>query len=365
MRYSETIWIIDATGAVFGRLHQGASMAVFNADSADSPGTGSSSLPPGAIDDSRARTAQPPACGATSRLPALMNGHENLVPIVAMLLCALLWGTGVVTYKIALASFDPLQGAFGRQGVGLLMFALVFGSQVLRIARTIRRSDWLRFSFVGLCEPCLYFVFYSYGLRLTSPGQAGVIMATVPMIVTLTAWMVLGERPRSCLWYGLGVAFVGMAGMNLLSAPTVNAPDPVLGNLLLLGGCVCSAGYMVGLKKFDMPYPMLFSAAFQACSGTVFFGAACLLDNAKPWPALTPVPWFCLLYTGVAVTFGVYTLFNFCIPRLPMGQVTAFINLVPVITMATSAVLGELLSLPELACCALILGGVVLSQRKP
>ena len=297
-------------------------------------------------------------------LPHVSLAHPA-VPVLAMVLCALLWGTGVVTYKTALTAFDPLQGAFGRQCVGLVVFVLVFGRRLLRIARTITPGDWWRFAFVGLCEPCLYFVFYSYGLHLTSPIQAGVIMATVPMGATIAAWLVLGERAGVWLWRGLALAFAGMLAMNMLSAPSSHATNPVLGNLLMLGCCVCSAGYMVGLKKFNMPYPMLFSAAFQAAAGTLFFGLALCVVNPGPLPPLNLTPWLCLVYTGVAVTFGVYMLFNYCLPRLPMGQVTAFINLVPVVTMATSyTFLGERLSLGELGACGLILVGVIVSQRR-
>ena len=59
---------------------------------------------------------------------------------------------------------------------------------------------------MALMEPCLYFVFEGYALTYTSAGQAGMITATLPLLVGVAAFLFLGEKISTARWLGFCLA---------------------------------------------------------------------------------------------------------------------------------------------------------------
>lgn len=65
------------------------------------------------------------------------------------------------------------------------------------------------------------------------------------------------------------------------------------------------------------------------------------------------------------MTLGAYTLFNFGVSRIPAGQASAFINLIPIFSMVLGiVVLNEEFNMQQYAACVMIFSGIFLSQHK-
>lgn len=288
--------------------------------------------------------------------------HADLTALGAIL-C---WSAGYLIYKEVLLHFDPLIAAWGRMFFGLCIYCLVFNKWLLDIARQVKLKHWLVYLFVCFCEPCLYLIFTSYGLKYTTVSQTVVVGACGPLITTLLAWLTIKEKPGRYTLFGFTVVVVAIAVLNFTAADTASpyAPAPVFGNCLLLAACVCTAGYLIALRRFSMPYPMMFSAMIQAAVGTLFI-LPVIYFSATPWPMEWPLkPTFLLVMSGVVTTFGVYVLFNSCIPKMPLARLTSFVYIVPVLTIALSIlIMGEILTPLQFVCCAVILLGVFISQR--
>lgn len=286
--------------------------------------------------------------------------HADLTALAA----TLCWAVGYLIYKEVLLYFDPLIAAWGRMFFGLCVYCVVFNKWLLRIARQVKPKHWLVYLFAAFCEPCLYLVFTSFGMKYTTVSQAAVVASCVPVIVTLLAWLTIREKPGRYTLPGFVVVVIAITLLNSTATASAYAPNPVLGNSLLVVACVCSAGYMIALRRFSMPYPIIFSAVVQAAVGSIFI-LPVIFFSGTPWPAQWPLkPTFLLVMSGLVTTFGVYTLFNSCIPKMPLARLTSFVNMVPVFTIALSMlIMGETLSPLQLACCAAILLGVMISQR--
>jgi drug/metabolite transporter (DMT)-like permease len=288
--------------------------------------------------------------------------HADLTALTAIL-C---WAIGFLIFKEVLLHFDPLIAAWGRMFFGLCMYCLVFNRWLLRIARQVKPKHWLVYLFTAFCEPCLYLIFTSFGIKYTTVSQAAVMAACTPVIVTLLAWLIIKEKPGRYALPGFFVVIVAIVALNFTAMGTSSAyaPNPVLGNGLLLIAAVCSAGYLIALRHFSMPYPMMFSAAIQAAVGSIFI-LPVIYFSPTPWPTEWPLqPTFLMVMSGVVTTFGVYILFNMCIPKMPLARLTSFVNMLPVFTIALSIlIMGEVLTPLQLICCAVIILGVIVSQR--
>lgn len=269
----------------------------------------------------------------------------SLLPILALLAAVLLWGLSYPAMKFVLAALDPQAVMWARMAVALLVLLPV----LRRVRPRFRKADAAALTVMCLLMPCAYFFFEYNALRYTTEMQAGIVSATVPLLVACGAALFLKERltPRSLA--GLVLALAGVSLMSLQGRASETASNPLLGNAL--GVCVmfCAAGSMLLLKRLAGRYGSWSLTILQTVAGAVFF-----LPGGQVWV---------LLFLGAAVTLGAFGLYNFGMGRLPAGRASAFINLVPVLAVLFGwLLLGESLTPGQAWAALLVLAGVGLSQ---
>ena len=296
-----------------------------------------------------------------------MNTTSPFLPAIGLVLAMIIWASSFIAMKVAVMAFDPMLAIFARMTIAALCFACL--APRFR-GMAYRKGDWRYMAFMALCEPCLYFVCEGYALRLTSASQAGMISATLPVMVAVGAWFTLRERQGPRMWLGLALAVAGVAWLSLSGEATEAAPNPVVGNLLEFLAMIAATGYMLTLKKLTARYSPLFLTAVQAVGGTIFFLPALFL----PLTGLTPGmpqslplgPALAVLYLGTVVTLGAYGLYNYGVSRLEAGKAAAYINLIPMLAVFMGWLfLDEALTPSQYAASALVLTGVLLSQSSP
>lgn len=281
---------------------------------------------------------------------------------LALVLAMLLWSSSFIAMKVALEGFDPMVVVFGRMGISSALFLALWRN--FRHVR-YRKGDWKPLGAMALCEPCLYFVFEAYALRYTSASQAGMVVSVLPLCVAVAAWIVLGERLARQVWCGFMLAIAGVIWLSLGGTSSGNAPNPLLGNLLELCAMVCATGYVIHAKRLSATYPPLCITAVQSLAGSAFFLPLLFLPTTRLPDSLPLLPTLSVLYLGTCISLGAYGLYNFGVSRLPAGQASAFINLIPVLTLLMGRVLlGDELTSQQYAASALVLAGVLLSQGR-
>lgn len=285
------------------------------------------------------------------------------LPFLALFMGMLLWGSSFVAFKHAVMFFDPIVVVFARMFLSALLFLLAFS---LWRPRNLRREDLGFMVFMALCEPCFYFVFEGQALTMTSASQAGMVAATLPVLVAVCAGFFLGERLSARSWSGLFLALAGVVWVSVSGVATEAAPRPLMGNFLELLAMLCAAGYTVSMKKLCARYSPWFLTAVQSMVGTVFFLPLLFLPSTT-LPAAFPVgPSLAVLYLCVCISIGAYGLYNYGISKLPAWQASAFVNLIPVFSMLLGWLcLGERLTPWQLAGVAVVFAGVLLSQQWP
>ena len=274
-------------------------------------------------------------------------------------LCYVAWGSGMPSMKIALAAIAPLQV----MALRVIAPGLIYLCLLPRwINCRIKPGDWKYFITLALCEPVLFFFCAASAMRFTTATEGSVIAALLPMAIALGAAIFLKERiPAKALFWLLAAA-CGVIGMTLLGSPSVAAPDPLLGNALMLAGVFFSAGYTLLARRLSQDYPGLLISAFQAFIGCFAF---CPLALAMPWPqSLTGLELGAILWLAFGVGFGVYFVYNYALARVKAGVAGALANLAPVFGVALAAlVLGEELPLARLACCGIVLLATILAGQ--
>lgn len=282
--------------------------------------------------------------------------------ILALLVAMLLWGSSYVAFKYAVMSYDPVVVVFARMVLSALVFLCVLP---LWRPRTVLRKDLPLMAFMALCEPCLYFLFEGQALTLTSASQAGMVAATLPVLVAVCAGIFLGERLTVRSWIGLVLAVAGVAWVSVSGYATAASPNPVRGNFLEFLAMLCAAGYTVSMKRLCASYSPWFLTAAQSFAGSVFFFPLLFVPSTA-LPTTLPVgPTLAVVYLGVCISIGAYGLYNFGISKLPAWQASAFINLIPVFSIFLGWLcLGEHINLNQFLGAVLVFCGVIMSQDR-
>ena len=287
-----------------------------------------------------------------------------MLPYLALTLAMLLWASSFIALKYVFAVFDPIFVLFARMVIATLcVLPLLLRSNS---RWRYQAGDWRWLLGLGLAEPCLYFLFEAQALMHTSASQAAVITATLPILVTAGAMLFLAERHGRQIWAGMLVSFAGVVWLTLGASASASAPNPLLGNALEFLAMICGAGYMLIAKKLSVRYSALLLTGVQALMGSLWFGVA-MLTPWGIWPDSLPLwPSLWVVYLGACITLGGYGLYTWAVSKVDVARAASFINLIPVFSVALAwLILGEVLNLSQWLACALVFGGVVISQKKP
>ncbi len=283
------------------------------------------------------------------------------LPVVSLLTATVLWASSFIALKLAFRSYDPMFVIFGRMAVASACFLIFVPGFLKKI--DYRSGDIRHIAFMVACEPCLYFLFEAKAIENTTASQAGMLCATLPLIVAVAAWIFLKETISRRMVAGFFLAIIGAIWLSISAESSQDAPNPALGNFYEFVAMVCAAGYVITCKYLTARYSPFFLTATQAFVGAVFYLPLIFFPESSLPVAFVPVPALAVVYLGVVVSLGAYGCYNYGVSKLPASQATAFINLIPVFTIILGwLILGEKFNFMQYLAAAIVFAGVILSQ---
>ncbi len=270
------------------------------------------------------------------------------------------------TYLAAKRALDELplwEVALVRFGLSGLVFAALLWQRRARIPR----RDLLGLAALGVVAVPVNQGFFLAGLAMSTPGHAALLYALTPIFVFVIARLRLGERTTALKVLGIAVALAGVV-IVLFARGSVGlggSSRVLLGDLLILLAVVAWAIFAVGGKIYAERYGPIVSTGAAIVAGTVLylpFGVA--FSDLHRFAHLSPMGWASLAYLVVLTSIVSYLLYYWSLARAEASRVAIWSNLQPVLTALLAwAAYGERLSAPFLAGGAMVLAGVVLTER--
>ena len=189
----------------------------------------------------------------------------------APLLFVLLWSTGFVGAKYGLPYADPFIFLGIRvliASVILFAIASIIKSPIAIGSKAISSSVLIGF-FLHACY--LGGVFFAISKGLPA-GVAAVVTSLQPVLVSILAVKVLGERLRIKQLAGL---FLGLIGVVLVLGPSFNADIPTVGVIAIFVALIGSTSATLLQKKIGSGIPLVAGTAYQYLgSGAVLLAIA-------------------------------------------------------------------------------------------
>ena len=287
---------------------------------------------------------------------------KNMLPVLSILGAVFLWGSSFSAMRILLRDLSPFAVIFCRVFIAFIFIIPISGKM---FPRSYRKGDWKILLPMVLFQPCLYFLFESRALTLTTSSQAGIISACLPLMVAVAAYFFLAESMNPKIIVGLVLSILGVVMLTLFQSRQAFAPHPIVGNMLEMGAMASACGNMILVKKLSSRYNTWSLTGMQICAGTLFF-----LPGIKSILAADPSIWtfevfLLLFYLGVCVSFLSFGLYNWGISKIEASRASIFINLIPVTAVLLGwLVLGETLNPKQMVAAVIVISGVFISNQK-
>lgn len=114
---------------------------------------------------------------------------ENKLGKGALLLVAIIWGTGFVASSLALAFYSPIQTLALRFSIAFGVSLLIFRKSIKKINKTILSRGIL----IGVFLFCA-FLFQTIGIKYTTVSKNAFLTATNIIIVPFISYVVLKSK---------------------------------------------------------------------------------------------------------------------------------------------------------------------------
>lgn len=278
-----------------------------------------------------------------------------------LLITSVGWGLNWPIMKYVLREWPPLstRGMTGVVGSLLLLIIALAIGQSLRVPR----EQWGRLVVFAAFNVSAWMALMGLALLWLPAGEAAVIAYTMPVLASLLAWPVLGERltllRALSLLLGIG-GIAALMGGNGLAASMAKLPGILLA---LTGAFLFALGTVLG-KRYPLKLPIITSAAWQIMVGCLPVALIGLVVEHPKVSALSSTGWMLMSYLVVVQFCIAYVAWFAALRRLPASVAAIGTLLVPVIGVAASAVmLGEPLGIGQITALAMTVAGVGLATR--
>ena len=219
----------------------------------------------------------------------------------------------------------------------------------------------------AFCGVGFNMITFMWGLSLTTPISASVLMVTTPIIVAVLSAIFFKEHLHFWEIFGIALGFSGAALLIFLaSTPNQVGEDPVMGNILIFLNAVSYSFYILLAKKLTKKYHVFTLMKWLYLFGVLFItpfgiqeGLAFEAGEASNFVLLN------IAYVILFATFGTYMLNIIAIRTLKPSVVAVFVYLQPLLAALIAVGLGtDQMTWTKAGAGLLIFIGVYLAGKK-
>jgi drug/metabolite transporter (DMT)-like permease len=294
-----------------------------------------------------------------------------LSPVLAanlgILTTVLFWGSQIPTLSLLLERYDPFVLAAARYAVAVPVLWLILrarepgplfppGAPLGRIA------------LLGGVGMAGFTLLYSIGLAHSDPVTAAVFAAATPPIASVVAWALEGQgltgRIAGAIVFAVAGGVLATVDLEALGGHAFAFRG---GEPLLVMAIVFWCAYSILAQRWLSGYSQLrITAITLAAAAPSLFAAyaAAAATGLAPTPPPAPraLDVALVVWIGVAVVCAGILLWNAAVKRLGVVATSLYLNLIPVVAIVLSMVVGYQPRTTQWLGAALVIAGVLQAQ---
>ncbi len=270
---------------------------------------------------------------------------------------AAMWSSAFTSARIIVEYAPPLIAlAFrflisGVIGVGIAAWL----GQSMRLSR----RQWVGVLVFGLCQNALYLGLNFVAMQTIEASLAAIIASTMPLLVALAGWLIMGQRIRPLGIMGL---IAGVVGVTLIMGARLQGGVDMFGLILCVIGVVSLTIATLAVLGASSGGNVLMIVGLQMLVGSAILWIPALMfetfDITWNWQLIVAFI-YTTLVPGLVATWVWFTL----VGRIGAVKASTFHFLNPFLGVAIAAVLlGERIGMLDVVGVVVIAGGILAVQ---
>lgn len=290
-------------------------------------------------------------------------------PYLLLVLAPMFWGGNVVAGKLAVGQIDPYLLLLGRW-TGATLVLLMVGLPSTRRDWPVLRANLPLLILYGIFGYAAFNILMYQAAHFTAAVNASIEQAAIPVIVLLGNFLIFRVRARPLQILGLLLTIFGVVWVASHGDPgRILSLSVNIGDGMVLLACLLYALYSLGLRyrpSVNWLSFLLVTAAAALATSIIFQlvlggGFDKLLAEI---PRATPLGWACVIYTMIFPSILAQMFYARGVQLVGPNRASIFINLLPIFgTILSVIIIGESLQPYHLLAAALVVIGIVLSER--
>ena len=300
------------------------------------------------------------------RKPAADNTDKTKTAMTAALAANVIWGFSFMATSLALEHTSVMMLLSLRFTVSFLIMLVVVLAGKARV--NIKGKPVGLFLLMGLCQPVIYFIAETYGIKYTTSSFSGLTLSLIPITTAVISAFVLKERlsAKRLMWIICSVSGVALISVDQTSDGSIQAK----GVLFLLISMLAASFFSVLSRSIADSFTSFERTFIMMLMGCVAFSGAALAEKGSAFPrafaalltdthVMLPV-----LFLSVLCSVGAFFCINYAMTYLEVSRAVVFTNLTPVVSvLAGTMILGEPFSPVYLIGMILILTGLYMVNK--
>ena len=270
---------------------------------------------------------------------------------------AVMWSSAFTSARMIVAAAPPISALALRFLISGLLGVLI--AWMLGQSWRLTRAQWRATILFGICQNALYLGLNFVAMQTVEASLAAIIASTMPLLVGLASWAMLGERIGAL---GLGGLIAGVIGVAIIMGTRLQGGADMFGVTLCVIGVVALTFATLAVRGATSGGNFLMVVGLQMLIGSAILsviGATTeTLEIAWSWQLVAAFAYTTLI-PGLAATLVWFRLVN----RIGAIKAATFHFLNPFLGVAIAAmILGEPLGAWDIIGVLVITAGILAVQ---
>jgi drug/metabolite transporter (DMT)-like permease len=233
---------------------------------------------------------------------------------------------------------SPFALVFCRVSGALFLFWIIYSFNYEKVAR----KDFLLLATCGLFGVFANQLMFLYGLHLTTPINAGIIMVSNPILVLVVSAIILKYRITMLKVAGITLGIIGALMLILFKNDFSFGSETIVGDVFIFLNALSYGVYLVIAVPLMKKYKAITVITWVFTFGFIFVFPVAFNEFIQiPWEKFTLMIWCKFAFVIIATTFLAYLLNIYGLKKLNPSTVSTYIYLQPLLAAIFAIWVGK------------------------
>lgn len=258
------------------------------------------------------------------------------------------WAMAFVFTRLALQYFDVYTLSFLRYlSASLTLLVIICFMKINKP----KKEDFITYLLSGCIGFFIYVILFTKGTGMVTSATGSIVIAMVPVFTAFLASFFYKEKLKTYQWVAIGVEFVGILVLTLMSGTfSINE-----GVLWLLVAALCLATYNLLQRKLTKKYSAIEASTYSIFVGTLFL---CIFLPSSIKPTIH-APIEHIIYVLILGVFSSALAYIAWAKAISMAEKTTYVSNYMFVTPFLTTILGFVM-MGEIPDKPTILGGIII-----